>query len=97
MKLSPSQAALGDRPIGAWTRFAATGDPNGGREQAWPRLRDDRGQTAWYVQCPDLRPLEARRPRQGPRLPLLEHWPRAEPHSAAPGSTRRGPRCGTAP
>ncbi|NRQ34577.1 carboxylesterase family protein [Nonomuraea sp. NN258] len=49
-KLSPRQAALGDRLIGAWIRFAATGDPNGGGERTWPRLRDDRGQAGWHVQ-----------------------------------------------
>ncbi|MEJ3743430.1 carboxylesterase family protein [Actinomycetes bacterium KLBMP 9797] len=40
--LSPAQIALADRLIGAWTRFAATGDPNGGDEAAWPRFRDSR-------------------------------------------------------
>jgi para-nitrobenzyl esterase len=49
-ELTPRQAALGERMIGAWTRFAATGDPNGGDEAAWPRLRDDRGRSGWYVQ-----------------------------------------------
>ncbi|WP_169814026.1 carboxylesterase/lipase family protein [Actinomadura kijaniata] len=43
------QAALGDRMIGAWVRFAATGDPSGGGETAWPRLRD-RGAGGWHVQ-----------------------------------------------
>jgi para-nitrobenzyl esterase len=49
-RLSTRQADLGDRLIGAWIRFAATGDPNGGGEQAWPRLRDARGQDGWHVQ-----------------------------------------------
>lgn len=49
-ELSPRQGELGERMIGAWIRFAATGDPNGGAEAAWPRLRDDRGQSGWYVQ-----------------------------------------------
>ncbi|GGU93506.1 carboxylic ester hydrolase [Actinomadura cremea] len=49
-KLTPGQTALGDRMIGAWTRFAATGDPNGGGEASWPRLRDDRGRSGRYVQ-----------------------------------------------
>ncbi|MFI0357496.1 carboxylesterase/lipase family protein [Actinomadura sp. 9N407] len=48
-ELTPRQARLGDRVIGAWVRFAATGDPNGGGENAWPRLRD-RGQRGWHVQ-----------------------------------------------
>ncbi|QFG22720.1 carboxylesterase/lipase family protein [Actinomadura sp. WMMB 499] len=48
--LTPEQAALGDRMIGAWTRFAATGDPNGGGEARWPRLRDDRGRAGLHVQ-----------------------------------------------
>ncbi|MFB9468072.1 carboxylesterase family protein [Nonomuraea salmonea] len=49
-KLSPRQADLSDRLIAAWTRFAATGDPNGGGERVWPRLHDDRGQAGWHVQ-----------------------------------------------
>ncbi|OLT32592.1 hypothetical protein BJF79_08440 [Actinomadura sp. CNU-125] len=49
-KLTPGQSALADRMIGAWTRFAATGDPNGGGEASWPRLRDDRGRHGRYVQ-----------------------------------------------
>ncbi|HET6295264.1 MAG TPA: carboxylesterase family protein [Kribbella sp.] len=49
-KLSPRQALLGDRMIGAWTRFAATGDPNGGGEAAWPLLRDNHSQSGWHVQ-----------------------------------------------
>jgi para-nitrobenzyl esterase len=48
--LSPRQAALGDRLINAWIRFAATGDPRGGGEAAWPRLRDDHGPSGWHVQ-----------------------------------------------
>ncbi|MFB4307352.1 carboxylesterase/lipase family protein [Actinomadura sp. GTD37] len=49
-KLTDEQAALGDRMIGAWVRFAATGDPSGGGEAAWPRLSDRRGQAGWHVQ-----------------------------------------------
>ncbi|MBE1532687.1 carboxylesterase/lipase family protein [Actinomadura algeriensis] len=49
-QLTPEQSALADRMTGAWTRFAATGDPNGGGETAWPRLRDDRGLHGRYVQ-----------------------------------------------
>ncbi|MBV2362177.1 carboxylesterase/lipase family protein [Streptomonospora nanhaiensis] len=48
--LTPEQAALGARMNRAWVRFAASGDPNGGGEAAWPRLRDDRGRSGWYVQ-----------------------------------------------
>ncbi|MFY7069499.1 carboxylesterase/lipase family protein [Nocardiopsis changdeensis] len=51
--LTPAQAAFGDRLIGAWTRFAATGDPSGGGEAEWDRLRDDRGPAGWYVQSLD--------------------------------------------
>jgi para-nitrobenzyl esterase len=47
---TPAQAELGDRMIGAWVRFAATGDPNGGGEADWPALTDDRGADGWYVQ-----------------------------------------------
>jgi para-nitrobenzyl esterase len=45
-ELTPGQAELADRLIGAWTRFAATGDPD---ERAWPLLRDDRGPAGWHV------------------------------------------------
>ncbi len=48
--LTHRQAALGDRLINAWVRFAGTGDPNGGGEAAWPRLRDDHGPYGWHVQ-----------------------------------------------
>ncbi|MBV9384026.1 MAG: carboxylesterase family protein, partial [Streptosporangiaceae bacterium] len=37
----PAQLALSDQMIGYWTRFAATGDPNGGRAREapyWPRF-----------------------------------------------------------
>jgi para-nitrobenzyl esterase len=36
-----AEQALSDTMIGYWTRFAATGDPNGGGAPAWPRY------TAW--------------------------------------------------
>jgi para-nitrobenzyl esterase len=48
--LSPRQAAFGDRLIHAWIRFAATGDPRGGGEAAWPHLRDTGGPVGWHVQ-----------------------------------------------
>jgi para-nitrobenzyl esterase len=33
---SPSELAMSDQLVGYWTRFAATGDPNGGRAISWP-------------------------------------------------------------
>jgi para-nitrobenzyl esterase len=33
---SPAELALSDAMVGYWTRFAATGDPNGGGAVAWP-------------------------------------------------------------
>ena len=35
---TPAQFALSDQMIGYWTRFAATGDPNGGGAPYWPRF-----------------------------------------------------------
>ncbi len=35
------EQTLSDAMIGYWTRFAATGDPNGGDARQWPRLGDD--------------------------------------------------------
>ncbi|ADD43042.1 carboxylesterase/lipase family protein [Stackebrandtia nassauensis] len=35
MELSRPQAKLGERMIAYWTRFAATGDPNGGNSPQW--------------------------------------------------------------
>jgi para-nitrobenzyl esterase len=34
----PDQAALSAQMMGYWTRFAATGNPNGGGAPAWPRI-----------------------------------------------------------
>jgi len=34
----PDQAALSAQMMGYWTRFAATGNPNGGRAPLWPRV-----------------------------------------------------------
>ncbi|MEV4540409.1 carboxylesterase/lipase family protein [Micromonospora echinaurantiaca] len=36
------QDRLADRLIGAWTRFAADGDPNGGRDRGWQRFTERR-------------------------------------------------------
>lgn len=38
-ELSPSQQELAAQMIGYWTRFAATGDPNGGGQPHWSRFR----------------------------------------------------------
>jgi para-nitrobenzyl esterase len=35
---SPAERALIDSIIGYWTRFAATGDPNGASAAEWPRF-----------------------------------------------------------
>jgi para-nitrobenzyl esterase len=43
-QLSPAQQRLSDEMVGAWTRFAHTGDPNGEGTTAWPRFRGARGQ-----------------------------------------------------
>ena len=34
---SPGEVALSDAMIGYWSRFAKTGDPNGGGAPSWPR------------------------------------------------------------
>nr|SBO91603.1 carboxylesterase, type B [Nonomuraea gerenzanensis] len=49
-KLSLQQSTLANRLIATWTRFARTGDPNGGGEQPWPLLRDNGSQAGWHVQ-----------------------------------------------
>ncbi len=36
--LRPEDQALSEAMMNYWTRFAATGDPNGGAEPAWPRF-----------------------------------------------------------
>jgi para-nitrobenzyl esterase len=46
--LTPAQRGLGDRMIGYWSRFAATGNPNGVGLPRWPRV-DPAGATP-YVQ-----------------------------------------------
>ncbi len=61
-------AALADAMAGYWTRFAATGDPNGHGAPEWPEY--DAGSDTWMV-------LDAPEPRAAPgvikdRLDLLE-------------------------
>jgi para-nitrobenzyl esterase len=34
--ITPAELSLSDEMVGYWTRFAATGDPNGGGAPAWP-------------------------------------------------------------
>jgi hypothetical protein len=41
--LSPAQRRLSDEMVGAWTRFAHTGNPNGEGITTWPRFRGGRG------------------------------------------------------
>lgn len=38
IELTPEQRELGDAMIGYWTRFAHSGDPNGGDAPQWPML-----------------------------------------------------------
>jgi para-nitrobenzyl esterase len=35
---TPAQLRLSDEMIGYWSRFAATGNPNGGHQRVWPRF-----------------------------------------------------------
>lgn len=42
-QLSPAQQRLSDEMVGAWTRFAHTGNPNGEGITPWPRFRGARG------------------------------------------------------
>jgi para-nitrobenzyl esterase len=39
--LTPAQRALSEQMVGAWARFAATGDPGGGAAAAWPAWSGD--------------------------------------------------------
>ena len=38
---TPEQTELSHQMVGYWTRFAASGDPNGGGAPSWPRLSED--------------------------------------------------------
>jgi para-nitrobenzyl esterase len=46
---TPAQATLSDQIIGYWTRFAATGDPNGPALPRWPRFAGTGGQVQELV------------------------------------------------
>ncbi|WP_425839283.1 carboxylesterase/lipase family protein [Streptomyces fractus] len=39
-EMTPEQQALSDQMVDYWTRFAATGDPNGHGSPAWPAYRE---------------------------------------------------------
>ncbi len=41
---NPANDAVSDNLIDLWTRFAKTGDPNGGMNVTWPRYNKERGQ-----------------------------------------------------
>jgi para-nitrobenzyl esterase len=43
-KMDPTTDAVSENLIGTWTRFAKTGDPNGGMNLTWPRYTRDRPQ-----------------------------------------------------
>jgi para-nitrobenzyl esterase len=55
--LTPSQRRLGDRMISYWTRFAATGNPNGFGLPRWQRVTA--GDETPYVQGLDVGRIEA--------------------------------------
>ena len=46
--LTPAQRAVSDRMIGHWTRFAATGDPNGPGLPHWPRYEPEKQMAMRY-------------------------------------------------
>jgi len=48
-ELTDDQARLSARMIGAWVRFATSGNPNGGGEAAWRQFRGETS-SGWYVQ-----------------------------------------------
>ena len=77
-------AALGDAMAGYWTRFAATGDPNGDGAPEWPEY--DAESDTWMV-------LDAPEPKATPgvikdRLDVLEavYLERVQPSSPSPAS-----------
>lgn len=80
----PEGEALGDAMAGYWTRFAATGDPNGDGAPEWPEY--DAESDTWMV-------LDAPEPEAKPgvlkdKLDLLEavYLERVQPSSPSPAS-----------
>ena len=60
---TPAQAALSAQMMGYWTRFAATGNPNGGTTPNWPRFGGGRPQIQELVPratAPQAEPVFAR-------------------------------------
>lgn len=48
--LDAKQTALSDYLVGAWTKFARTGNPNGSGDTPWPRYTTKPSAPAWLIQ-----------------------------------------------
>jgi para-nitrobenzyl esterase len=67
--MSAADRAFSNQVIGAWTRFAATGDPNGGSAPAWPPYA---ATTAPYLDLGD--PLQAKTGLHHATCDVVEQW-----------------------
>ncbi|ALG07060.1 carboxylesterase/lipase family protein [Kibdelosporangium phytohabitans] len=57
--LNPEQQKLAAQMVGYWTRFAATGNPNGRGLPQWPVYRDNRVVTVQSLAPSDIRQVDA--------------------------------------
>lgn len=62
-ELNSQEQQLADQMVGMWTRFAATGNPNGSGDQPWPRMRSIKD-GHYYIQDVNATTMSSQKYRQ---------------------------------